>query len=688
MAYSRSVLTSFALAAVLVLGHGSASASSNPSGNGAAPVVDVTQAPYNAVGDGVTNDRIAIQRALDDVAGLGGGTVVVPAERTFLTGGLVVGSNVTLRLDGTLLQSQDDAHYAALQTHGHLYPSDISYRYGDLAMLHNPPLVYASEAHDVTIEGGGTIQLTRAEGATPLEAENATIHTAAIGLYRVDDFTIRDVSMLGASSFSLGLYTTTDGLVENTTVIATSDDANPIGGHNTDGISIQNSQDLRITGNTVRAGDDGIYVWASYRDERGGATSWWSSDDPQPSFDIEIDHNDVVVDRRAARLCCSAVAFIAWGGGGSPTGGNAPDQRDVQISDIRIHDNHLEAGYPVRCWCGAAASQSPIKDVELANNEYVWGSPPGGNLTGQITNFVSDDPQWYQYLAARTVKNGTFESTAEAWWTATGHAGATRADDPAIDGTAAQQLLADAGGWVGYVENRSDQPDMLSQRILPTAPEDLPPIGIDVVHHQISAQVATNGQPARFVARRTCDNQVLAEQVVEAETWTTSTLSFDVTTRDCGTVEVGLEAAGSSAGWAMIDDITHTTAYEGRWIDSLDTRVQKVGRWTTYSGAQDIGGSHLVGLAAGANLTVPFTGTRARLFGTVDVNLGKADIYIDGVLHGTADFYAARRVDGVSVYDTGPLAPGDHVFELRTTGTKNPASTNIYTVFDALVLDT
>lgn len=689
MACSRSILVSLVLSAVLVVGGGLPVSASGSDGDGraAAEVVDVTEAPFNAVGDGVTNDRLAIQRALDEVAGLGGGTVVVPAERTFLTGGLVVGSNVTLRLDGTLLQSQDDAHYAAPQTHGHLYPSDISYRYGDLAMLHNPPLVYATDAQDVTVEGAGTIQLTRAEGATPLERENATIHTAAIGFYRVDDFTISGVSMLGASSFSLGLYTTTDGLVENTTVIASSADANPVGGHNTDGISIQNSQDLRITGNTVRAGDDGIYVWASYRDERGGDTSWWSSDEPQPSFDIEIDHNDVVVDRRNARLCCSAVAFIAWGGGGSPTGGNAPDQRDVQISDIRVHDNHLEAGYPVRCWCGSPTSQSPIKDVELANNEYVWGSPPGGNLQGQITNFVSDDPQWYPFMAARTVKNGDFESTAEAWWTATGDAGATRVDDPAIDGSQARDLLAEADGWVGYIDKVSERPVALTQTILPQAPQDLPPVGVEAVHHEISATVATSGVPARLVARRLCDDVVLAEQLVDAATWTTATLSFDVTTRDCGTIEVGLESVGSDPGWAMIDDITHTTTHEGSWIDSLDPRVQKTGRWTTYSGAQDIGGSHLVGLAAGANLTVPFTGSRAQLFGTVDVNLGKADIYLDGVLHGTADFYAASRVDGVSVYDTGPLTPGDHVFELRSTGTKNPASTNIYTVFDALVLD-
>lgn len=679
-------LSALALVAGAVVQPMSAGAGGAVAAASAAGVVDVTESPYLAVGDGTTNDRLAIQAAIDDMGSRGGGTVVLPPGRVFLSGSVILRDGVTLQVDGTLLQSQRDEHYAEPVTRGHLYPSDISYKFGDLAMLHNTPMVYAGNAHEVAVVGAGTIQLTRAQRPTSAESENSTIHAAAIGFYRVDDFQIRDVDMLGASSFSLGLYSTHDGVVSGTRIVASSEDANPVGGHNTDGISIQNSHDLRITGNVVRSGDDGIYVWASYRDERGGATSWWSSDEPRPSYDIEIDHNDIVVDRRNARLCCSAVALIAWGGGGAPTGGHAPDQRDVQISDIRVHDNHMEAGYPFRCWCASAAGQSPIKDVALADNTYVWGSAPGAHLTGQITDFSSDADEWYPLMSARTVKNGDFETTAEAWWSMHGQAGATRAEDPALDSEQAQARLDQAHGWVGYVSSRPGEPARLTQAILPTAPQDLPPIGIEEVHHEITAAVVTNGQPARFVARSRCDGSVIDEQIVDHQDWTTIGLSFNVTSYACGGITVGLESAGEGS-WALVDDIIHETDYEGSWIDSTDPRVRLAGRWATYSGAQDIGGSHLVGLAAGANLTVDFTGTRARVMGTKDVNLGKADIYIDGVRHGVADFYRSSRVDGVVVYDTGELPPGNHVFELRTTGTRNPASTNIYSVFDALVLD-
>ncbi|AYP68717.1 hypothetical protein BpsS36_00011 [Bacillus phage vB_BpsS-36] len=48
------------------------------------PEVNVKDAPYNAKGDGTTNDTQAIQRALNDVRDLGGGTVLIP-DGVFMT---------------------------------------------------------------------------------------------------------------------------------------------------------------------------------------------------------------------------------------------------------------------------------------------------------------------------------------------------------------------------------------------------------------------------------------------------------------------------------------------------------------------------------------------------------------------------------------------------------------------------
>ncbi|MBP3877936.1 MAG: glycoside hydrolase family 28 protein [Lachnospiraceae bacterium] len=74
------------------------------------PKIDVTQAPYNAVGDGVTMNRSAIQRAIDDCPA--GGTVVIP-EGIFKTGALNLHSDMELFISegGVLLGTAEPSDY-------------------------------------------------------------------------------------------------------------------------------------------------------------------------------------------------------------------------------------------------------------------------------------------------------------------------------------------------------------------------------------------------------------------------------------------------------------------------------------------------------------------------------------------------------------------------------------------------
>ena len=91
---------------------------------------------YGAVGDGHANDTAAVQRAIEACAAGGGGTVVLPAGRTFLCGTVVLRPHVALHLAGgtTLLASTERADF---------------HEYG--------ALLFAKDAIDIQISGTGTI---------------------------------------------------------------------------------------------------------------------------------------------------------------------------------------------------------------------------------------------------------------------------------------------------------------------------------------------------------------------------------------------------------------------------------------------------------------------------------------------------------------------------------------------------
>jgi polygalacturonase len=76
-----------------------------PSGGG--HLFNVTSAPYDAVGDGVTNDTAGIQAAINAASAAGGGTVEIPAAASpYECGAISMANNVNLQVDsGAVLQA-------------------------------------------------------------------------------------------------------------------------------------------------------------------------------------------------------------------------------------------------------------------------------------------------------------------------------------------------------------------------------------------------------------------------------------------------------------------------------------------------------------------------------------------------------------------------------------------------------
>jgi len=108
----------------------------------------VSIATVGAVGDGVTLNTPAIQKAIDQLATNGGGTLVIPRGE-FLTGAIFLKPGVNLHLDqGAVLKGSTNLeNYPAMETRieGH-------------AQVWRPALVNAKNADHLRITGEGTIQ--------------------------------------------------------------------------------------------------------------------------------------------------------------------------------------------------------------------------------------------------------------------------------------------------------------------------------------------------------------------------------------------------------------------------------------------------------------------------------------------------------------------------------------------------
>ena len=78
-------------------------------------VLNIANPPYNASNDGITKNTAAIQQAINDCPA--GGVVYVPAGGTgYLTGGIYLKSNMTLKVDGTLIGAEGSEATDYLQT--------------------------------------------------------------------------------------------------------------------------------------------------------------------------------------------------------------------------------------------------------------------------------------------------------------------------------------------------------------------------------------------------------------------------------------------------------------------------------------------------------------------------------------------------------------------------------------------
>jgi len=202
-----------------------------------AAAVDITA--FGAKGDGKTENRNAINKAIETVAAAGGGTVEVPAG-TWLTSGIHLRNNVTLHLEaGALIEASSDAsaydppepnQWDKFQDFGHSH-------------FHNS-LIWGEGLENIAITGGGRIS-----GKALTRSERGGGGDKAIALKLCHNVTLRDFSISNGGHFGI-LATGVDNLTIDHIMIDT----------NRDGIDIDSCRNVRISNSSVNAPNDDAIV--------------------------------------------------------------------------------------------------------------------------------------------------------------------------------------------------------------------------------------------------------------------------------------------------------------------------------------------------------------------------------------------------------------------------------------------
>jgi polygalacturonase len=232
----------------------------NARGNGALSeaagklVYDVTA--FGATGDGKANDTAAINKAIDEAAAAGGGTVYFRPGK-YLAFSIRLKSRIALYLElGATIVAADPAADSA-HSYDAAEPNKPWEDFQDYGHNHwHNSLIWGEGLNDVSIGGPGLIWgkgLSRG-WTTGLRAEDPGVANKAIALKNCRNVLLRDFSILHGGHFGI-LATGVDNLTIDNLKIDT----------NRDGMDIDCCRNVRISNCSVNSPwDDGICLKSSF----------------------------------------------------------------------------------------------------------------------------------------------------------------------------------------------------------------------------------------------------------------------------------------------------------------------------------------------------------------------------------------------------------------------------------------
>lgn len=228
---------------------------------------------YGAKGDGITKDTDALQAAVDACTQAGGGTVLL-SRGTYVSGTLVLKSNVTLELQAgaTILGSPDFSDYF-------MPPEGVIASKGQKW----PRFLFALNAQNVTLLGPGTIDGNAKvfykqvdhpfvkpgdeyRDIAALSTQRIHLISPMVVMANIHNLRIENITLQNAAGWALHPVGVMGGVIRNVKV------RNGIDHTNADGIDPTSCQDLLVDNCDVVAGDDAIVI-TSYNMYNGNQIS-------------------------------------------------------------------------------------------------------------------------------------------------------------------------------------------------------------------------------------------------------------------------------------------------------------------------------------------------------------------------------------------------------------------------------
>lgn len=283
---------------------------------------------FGTVPDGKTLNTIAIQSAIDAASSNGGGRVIIP-EGIFLTGSIILKSNVELHVTekAVLLGSINPEDYRKLNRWIALILADGQSNIaitgkgqidgqGRRLALHIDSLFYAGKLDSASYNF---------EDRRP----SYLVRPQLIEFERCKHITVRNVTLLNAACW-VQTYDQCSNIIIDSVVV------NSDAYWNNDGIDIQDCRNVRITHCTINASDDGICL---------------------KSHAAEYSCDSIYIADCTVRSSASAIKFGTRSHGGF---------KHITIERIRIYDTFRSA-VAIECVDGGTLDNVLIQNIEATN---------------------------------------------------------------------------------------------------------------------------------------------------------------------------------------------------------------------------------------------------------------------------------------------------------------------------------